>query len=613
MSIGRIVVDFVANTAGFETDTARAAKALEKRAKEIDRQIAQMGRAVAVAGAAAAAGLAVMVKAAIDSADSLNDLSKASGISVESLSGLGYAAEQSGSDMDSLAVGMKKLSSASYDAAKGNKAAADTFKTLGVNVKNADGSLRSTEEILLDVADVFSQYEDGAAKASLAQDLFGKSGTQLIPFLNQGRDGIKELTDEAKELGVVVSTQTAQAADDFNDNLAKLKASTSGVGLSIASELLPSLVDVTGQIVEFIKQGDGVQRIASAIETAFKLIADIGSRVAETFVDVGAAFGAIAAAAVQAAQGNFRQAYDIIVEANADAAEREQEYTDFRVKLWEEAGKNVVAVAKATDAEVKKTFSFGRGESALQEVKISVAKIETGAMEEYLKQIDEATKTSTDKRISEYYREREELKLLLDQQIIDREEYNKRIEESITDTLGLEEVDINIKKMAVKEAITEISEFQKEAMRNTQDIIGDSIYDAFTGRKSDILSAFTDMINKLVAQALAAQLSEKLFGGDGSGGWIGTATDWLGSVFGGGRANGGPVEAGTLYRINEREPEFFKPDVSGKVIPLSKMVGGGGGAVNQTINVTGTIDSRTSRQIAIDTARQQRIATARFG
>lgn len=622
MSIGRLVVDLMMRTGQFETDAKRAAKEADKLAREIDQKVAGAAKKVAAAGVVAAAGLAFLVKASIDSADSLNDLSKSSGESVETLSSLGYAAEQSGADLETLSIGLKKLASSAFDAARGVKAPADTFKQLGIQVKNADGTLKSNRDLLLEIADVFSQYQDGVAKSALAQDIFGKSGDKLIPFLNQGRDGIKELTEEAVRLGVVVSGETAQAADDFNDNLAKLKASASGVGLTLASELLPALVDVTGEIVEFIKQGDGVAQFANAVANSFRFIVDVGSRVSETFQDIGNAIGALYAAQAAVLRRDFAGALNILKEAHADGVKRDEEYTEFRKKLWDNAGKSIVASAKAADAGLQRTKVFGAGvdDGPVQEIDIKVPKFEESGLASFYDDWNTKTKTATDRNVQAFYEEQQQLEALLSERIIDVEEYNKRLQESIGETLGLQEIEITAKRVTevYKEQATEISEFQKQAARNTQDIIGDTIYGAFTGRKQDILADFSDMISRLVAQAIAANLGEKLFGTDGKGGgWIDSALSMAGNFFGfgGGRAFGGPVTAGTMYRVNEREPEFFKPNVSGKVIPLSKMVFAGGGGRGSTIiqNFPPDTSRRTVNQAASEAARRQRIASSRLG
>lgn len=155
--------------------------------------------------------------------------------------------------------------------------------------------------------------------------------------------------------------------------------------------------------------------------------------------------------------------------------------------------------------------------------------------------------------------------------------------------------------------------------------LGDGIYTAMTdGAKKGwkgFLEAGLDTIDRLVAQALAKRLADGLFGGGsgdpnagGGGGFVGGIVDFFGGLFGGGRAYGGEVTAGQLYRVQERGQEFFRPNVSGEIIPLSKMPAAAGGVqIRQTIQVTGRVDARTAQQLAVETARRQRIQMARLG
>src|SRR5690606_29214832 len=87
------------------------------------------------------------------------------------------------------------------------------FQAIGVAVKNADGTLRSSSDVMGDVAEKFKGMEDGAAKTAIAIQIFGKSGAGMINMLNAGRDGIKAMTDEARALGIVIDTQTGEAAE----------------------------------------------------------------------------------------------------------------------------------------------------------------------------------------------------------------------------------------------------------------------------------------------------------------------------------------------------------------------------------------------------------------
>jgi len=196
------------------------------------------------------AGFATMIKSAIDAADELNKLSQKIGISVEALSTLRFAAQLSDVSLETLQKGIKGLSQNIAEANTGVGDGAQVFEALGISVKNADGSMKTTEAVLLQVADVFANLEDGAVKTALAVKLFGKSGMDMIPFLNQGAAGINQLTAEAERLGLKLTTETARSAEAFNDNLTALKASSSALGITLARDFLPELINITNAMRE---------------------------------------------------------------------------------------------------------------------------------------------------------------------------------------------------------------------------------------------------------------------------------------------------------------------------------------------------------------------------
>jgi uncharacterized phage infection (PIP) family protein YhgE len=216
---------------------------LTSAASKVNGVLAGLGAALSL-GALAAAG-----KAALDTADSLSKLSQKTGISVESLSLLKPIAEQSGTSIEGLANGIKKLSTAMVEAAGGSKEQAESFSRLGVSVKDASGQLRPTEDVLLDLADAFAAMPDGAEKSALAVKIFGKSGVELIPFLNQGRAGIEQLKQKFKELGLEISGDTAKAAEKFNDTLDTVKQALHGVAMKVAEAALPALQSMADTLV----------------------------------------------------------------------------------------------------------------------------------------------------------------------------------------------------------------------------------------------------------------------------------------------------------------------------------------------------------------------------
>jgi hypothetical protein len=249
MAAGSIVIDLLMKTGSFETDTKRAAKELEKLKKEA----AAIGTAVGVAFAAATVATAAFVKQSIDAADEMGKAAQKAGVTVEALSGLKYAADLAGVSFEGLQTGIKKLNTNIFEASQGSKTQAEAFKMLGISVKDASGNIKNADAVLIELADRFSKMPDGVEKSALAVEIFGRAGADLIPLLNSGALGIKELTDEAARLGIVLDTETALAAERFNDQLSRVGFAFDGLKLQLASALLPLLNELADLMVETAK------------------------------------------------------------------------------------------------------------------------------------------------------------------------------------------------------------------------------------------------------------------------------------------------------------------------------------------------------------------------
>jgi len=266
--------------AAFES-AKRNLKGLGDQAQALPAKFGTLG--VAIAGVFSAA----TIKGAVDMLDKLDDLSEKSGISVESLSALRYAGEVTGTTFESLADGVTKLSKNMAEAAGGGKEAAAAFKAVGVEVTNSSGGLRNQDEVLADLADRFASYSDGAAKSALAQKIFGKSGAEMIPLLNQGSEGIARLRKEAQGLGAIYGGELAKQAAEFNDNLKKLEINAEAGKVAIAGGLLPVLNDLietflrlkaAGQVWTVIQDGImGVLKYVPVLSTLVMVMERLGA------------------------------------------------------------------------------------------------------------------------------------------------------------------------------------------------------------------------------------------------------------------------------------------------------------------------------------------------
>lgn len=267
----KIAIVLEALTGSFITDMDKAGKEAKKQAEKMRREWEAAGNAIGLAVAGGVASLALLTKQAINTADQMAKMSQKVGVSVESLSTLKYAADQSGVSIETLQSSLVRLTKNASDAAKGTGDAIQGFNALGISVASADGKLKSSDALLVEIAEKFASFEDGANKTALAVNLFGKSGAELIPMLNAGASGIDELRQRARDLGLELDTNTAKQAEQFNDLMADAANLAKGFGNDLAKSLLPALVSLAKVFVdngiEGRKASDAVEMVSGAIKT----------------------------------------------------------------------------------------------------------------------------------------------------------------------------------------------------------------------------------------------------------------------------------------------------------------------------------------------------------
>lgn len=226
-------------------------------------------------GALTMAGGAITAafKNTIDLGDNLYKMSQRVGMTVEELSKLKYAAEMNGVELSELESFLNKFNKTINETVNGAKSSREAFKTLEISIKNSKGALKNNNDLLLEIAEKFSQMPDGVKKSTLAMEIFGKSGSQMIPFLNQGKNGIEELTRKAKDLGLEMSTSTAKSAEEFNDKIADMGKKIEGTAISIGSKLLPHAIKLADTLDPLLKKG--ADAFAEGLGSIVRRIGDI--------------------------------------------------------------------------------------------------------------------------------------------------------------------------------------------------------------------------------------------------------------------------------------------------------------------------------------------------
>jgi hypothetical protein len=327
ISLGSIVVDLIANTGGFVSGMTKASAEAKKSAKEIQDSFSGMGEAAEkllspfgeigekiggalggigstlsgvqgalkglaggfgeigvaaglAAGAVAAVGLAGAGIAlfAANAANEMFELSEKTGVSTESLSRFGYAASLNGINTETMGRSLEKLNKSIYAAASAPAGAVNAFTRLGVSLKDSEGNLRSSEDVLLDLSEKFKALPEGPERGALAMQLFGRAGAEMVPFLIQGKAGIQQLSDEADKLGITIGGKTGEASHQFEATLKRMQGALQGAANTVLTEMLPSLQGFADFIFNDLKDPSGVFRsigrvVLDVVVPAFKILA----------------------------------------------------------------------------------------------------------------------------------------------------------------------------------------------------------------------------------------------------------------------------------------------------------------------------------------------------
>lgn len=243
---------------------------------------------MAASAAAVSAGAVGMAMHSINAAAALGRLSQQTGVSVEALSGLGFAAKRSGLDQESFVAALGKMNKAVFAAITAPDDAKNAFTRLGVSVKDSAGNVRSTESIFTDLAEKFSKLPDGPVKSALAMQLFGKSGAQLIPMLNKGSAGINELLNMARELGITLDGKTVAAAGNVRKAMGLMAAAGDGLTNKLMIGLLPTFTAVSNGIVRNMSNArSGLSSFVDGMAWMVKSVVSAGGLISAVFSTIG--------------------------------------------------------------------------------------------------------------------------------------------------------------------------------------------------------------------------------------------------------------------------------------------------------------------------------------
>jgi len=272
--------------------------------------LSKAGMGIAGLGLGVTGAMTAMSKSFASAGDTVDKMSSRLGTSAEFISRIGHAAAIGGTDLNTMEAGIRRLQRTALDAERGLSTATDAFAMLGVSTKDASGDLKPTEQLFLDTASALADVENASEKAALAQMVFGRAGTQLLPMLANGKEGLQEVMAEADKLGITLSKEDATSAAELTDAMYRLQETLKGVATRIGAAVAPMLTDmaakvtsVVSRVIAFAKTNKAMIatafKIAAAVAAAGAAIMAVGATVAGlgfVFTGIGAAVSAVAAA-----------------------------------------------------------------------------------------------------------------------------------------------------------------------------------------------------------------------------------------------------------------------------------------------------------------------------
>lgn len=311
---------------------------LGERMDWMSKIMSPVGLSIGVIAGSIAIAAGVTYKAAMAMAnygDAIQKTAQITGASTDSVQQWVFAAQASGVSARETVEAFSKLGDVQNKATHGNKEAAAAFAAIGISL----GALRenSPTDLLAKIADAFHASSDGAAKAAVANTLFGASGESLIPLLDRGSAGLAQLGVEARNAGAIIGNDTIKQMAGLKEQMELAHAKMDAMSMSAKAVLLPTIINLTAALSDnaglkpilidfYTDVGAVVKGAASAIATLV-----VGAEQA------GDAISTVATMANRAAMGDFSGTVEA-AKAGFHSIETEGEhYAKFMQKIWSDA------------------------------------------------------------------------------------------------------------------------------------------------------------------------------------------------------------------------------------------------------------------------------------
>ncbi len=286
---GRAYVELFAD----DSRLVRGLKRAQWRLKMFGASLRAIGFQMMAAGTAMLAPFGLALRTFMNAGDRLGKLSKRTGISVEALSELAFAAERSGTNLNSVERATRRMQRSIWYLFRGLSTTKDAFRVLGLRYQ--DLVRLSPDKQFTLIADRLGRLKDESMKAAISQEVFGRSGTELLPMLQEGAASVGALRAECRRLGLTMSTEEAAAAEQFADTMHDLWAVLKRVAFIVGAAVAPyvkkfaqSITETISKVIRWVKENR--ELIVALMKIAVGIVA-----AGAALVGLGMVFGSLAA------------------------------------------------------------------------------------------------------------------------------------------------------------------------------------------------------------------------------------------------------------------------------------------------------------------------------
>ena len=238
--------------------------------------------ALAVAIAKAEKALISMTKESAAFADNIITLSMQTGQTTDQLQEFSYATELIDVSVDTLQGSLTKLTNNMQDTINGTGNAKASFEALGISVTDADGNMRSANDVFYETIDALGDVKNETERDAMAMDIFGRSAQDLNPLIIQGSETLKAYAQEAHNVGYVLNNEELSALGAVDDAYQRLQKSQEGAKNQLSAEFAPYLTEFYEKITKLIRDGGQALKDSGIVDSFGMLLETVGDIIAPT-------------------------------------------------------------------------------------------------------------------------------------------------------------------------------------------------------------------------------------------------------------------------------------------------------------------------------------------